>query len=412
MKTNNNKLDMLNLLRLIAFLLVFMLHVKIFMPVQWNDGVSNVAWPLYTPAWGGVWIFFVLSGFGIGKGFYSGKYEFSFNGVCRYYIGRIIKILPMYWFYILVVAVFIKPNILFPSLTNYKQLLSLLFLNYHGEFLNIEYGLAWYLTTLFRLYLIAPLWFFIIRDKSSNNNKKIVKIIIFVLIVGFISRFIAKYYIGISGEGWEIIYTPFYFNLDLFLAGFTLANLNGKHINDNLKSILKATSLVTLVLLIVYNSYIYYYGTYFNGTTKYISYMDIYRYVLPSVYLVVTCLYIFAFNCTNSIQYAQLNKSNILKNPIRIIDYFPRIQLSMYLFHSSVCETIQRHYVEEEYLNILRVYVFYKNFSIGCLFTIVCFFVTMLWAIITSKLINGINLNKINYLYQIDFKSEIKKLKR
>lgn len=218
----------------------------------------------------------------------------------------------------------------------------------------------------------------------------------------------ARYYINISGKAWEdIVYTPFYFNLDLFLTGFTLAGIDGKHINENFKFLLKAISLITLFSLIIYNSYIYYDGTYFGGTTRYISYMDIYRYFLPSAYLVTTCLYIYAFNCTSPLQYAQLNKTNLLKNAIRIIDYFPRIQLSMYLFHASVCKVMQSIYIEDEYLNTMSTQIANSNFLIGCLFTMICLFVTLLWAIVTIKLINGINLSWADNLYQVDFKGKI-----
>ena len=52
------KYDRLNLLRIIAFLIVFLLHAKIFIPVEWFDNVK-ISWILFTPAWAGVWIFFV-----------------------------------------------------------------------------------------------------------------------------------------------------------------------------------------------------------------------------------------------------------------------------------------------------------------------------------------------------------------
>ena len=63
-----NKVDMLNVLRFIAFMIIFLLHAKAFIPVNWNENCS-VAWVLYTPAWAGTWIFFMLSGYGVGAGY-------------------------------------------------------------------------------------------------------------------------------------------------------------------------------------------------------------------------------------------------------------------------------------------------------------------------------------------------------
>lgn len=65
---------------MIAFFLVFLLHAKIFIPVTWYENV-NIAWIFYTPACAGVWIFFILSGYGIGCGFISGKYEMTKKGI-------------------------------------------------------------------------------------------------------------------------------------------------------------------------------------------------------------------------------------------------------------------------------------------------------------------------------------------
>ena len=98
------KYDRLNLLRIIAFLIVFLLHAKIFIPVEWFDNVK-ISWILFTPAWAGVWIFFVLSGYGIGSGFYSGKYQMTKHGILKFYYSRLLKILPLYWTYICLIVI-------------------------------------------------------------------------------------------------------------------------------------------------------------------------------------------------------------------------------------------------------------------------------------------------------------------
>lgn len=52
-----NKVDVLNVIRCVAILSVFMLHAKLFSPGDWHLGI-HYPWLTYTPAWAGVWIFF------------------------------------------------------------------------------------------------------------------------------------------------------------------------------------------------------------------------------------------------------------------------------------------------------------------------------------------------------------------
>lgn len=81
-----NRVDALNVLRVIATLSVFCLHTSIFEPdissLFSSDGLCFL-WR--TPAWSGVWIFFILGGYFAGKGFASGRYSFSRKGILNYY---------------------------------------------------------------------------------------------------------------------------------------------------------------------------------------------------------------------------------------------------------------------------------------------------------------------------------------
>ena len=47
-----NKADMLNLLRFVAFMCIFLLHTKLFLLMSWNEALP-LPWLTYTPAWGG-----------------------------------------------------------------------------------------------------------------------------------------------------------------------------------------------------------------------------------------------------------------------------------------------------------------------------------------------------------------------
>ncbi len=383
--TEKNKVDMLNVLRVIAFLCVFFLHTKIFIPIHWNENVSW-SWLLYTPAWAGVWIFIMLAGYGIGRGFYSGKYEISVNGIIRYWIRRISKIVPLYWFYILVVSIFISPSILVLTKENFFHLLSLFFFNYQEEFGNLEYGLSWYLTTVMRLYIIAPFVFILLKRVEKYLAAS--WLFLLFLVGGAVARVSMGYHISFTGGIWDLdIYQPFYFNLDLFFCGFLLGNLErGKQ--RRWGSFTKAAVVAVLLGVILVNSKIYYEGNY-NGNN--VFYMNIYRYVLPTVYCIVTGLYIYIFEICRTYSRSSLSIEAVKKNIARVFDYFPFVQLSMYLFHSTILQCMANGYddtIYTMYVALLGVPSQYYSFVKGILFTFAALLLSFVWSLVVSSLLS------------------------
>lgn len=71
-------------LRIVATLMVFSLHSLLFMGKNYPmiDVIRESVWTIvfYMPAWGGVWIFFALSGYLSGIGFVYGRYDISLGG--------------------------------------------------------------------------------------------------------------------------------------------------------------------------------------------------------------------------------------------------------------------------------------------------------------------------------------------
>lgn len=382
-----NKVDMVNIYRIIAFLCVFLLHSKIFIPVAWNEGVS-APWILYTPAWAGVWMFIFISGYGIGSGFTSDRYEMKINGIYKYFVSRLQSIVPLYWFYILVIALFICPTILLPRRENLGKLLSLLFFNYQEEFNSIEYGLAWYLTTMMRLYFIAPIFYWFVK-RWLKGKKQVVILMLVLIIVGLFARLAMGYHISITGESWSIrIYKPFYYNLDIFGVGFLLSYLKKDSERTVGKRSIKLIAMVLLLMLILYNSYLYYHGSYSGNQL----YMNIYCYLLPTVYILVCALYVYCFDVKRGYVQTELSLTEVKKNPLRIADYFRKIQMPIYLFHSTILLCLQNGYIDEKY----TMYATYLgansqniNFYKGCLFTIYALGLSLLWSIIVAKLFSS-----------------------
>ncbi|MEZ3501880.1 MAG: acyltransferase family protein [Lachnospiraceae bacterium] len=379
-----NKPDMLNVLRFIAFIIIFLLHAKAFIPVAWNENYS-MAWLFYTPAWAGTWIFFMLSGYGIGAGFYSGKYDTSINGIVRYYIRRIMAILPMYWFWIILIAIFIKSEILIPSWEHTEYLLQLFFFHYQEEFYSAEFGLGWYITTLVRLYFAAPFGYFLLK-KTVKTKGQIYIAIAAMILTGFTVRCMMGYHIQVTGAGnWSSdIYKPFYFNLDIFFTGMLLNML--KQYPEKLSQVsLEIRKIFTLALLLglsTINSYLYYACAY-NGSDK----LWIYCYLFPSAYILTVALYIYYFEIRRDYKFAKLSFLHLTENPWRLFDYFPRIQFPMYLFHSGILYCLALNYNDTLYSMICRALCVpsdYINFAKGCIYTAIAFFLSLFWAVLIS----------------------------
>lgn len=355
-----NKVDKLNILRFLAFMMIFLLHATAYMPDGWDQMPHS--WLIYTPAWAGTWIFFVLAGYGVGASLCSGKFDplisrelpIHKSGLVRFYIRRLTVIIPMYWLWILIVACFVQSDILRPGPTHIKMLLRLFLLNYHEEFSQDTFGVAWYITTLMSLYLIAPLIYYLMRRFVKTRKRLLTAIA--VIIVFFLGLRLAmlQYYRINMPDLWSVqVYKPFLFNIDLFSCGM-LINLDGKLPDNDRKpmgeatgyiGIISACSIVGLSLIAGYHYYLA--DRVLRATTVF---MDIYRYILPSVYLILCLIYVYCFDiCNKNYTQTALTTGQVVRNPLRLFDCFRLIQYPMYLFHPVVMYCLKEIYMPGMY---------------------------------------------------------------
>ena len=64
--------------------------------------------PLSFSPWCGVWMFFTLSGYLMGKGFVTGRHSVDREGLKKFYRNRVLRILPIYFISIFLVSVFVN----------------------------------------------------------------------------------------------------------------------------------------------------------------------------------------------------------------------------------------------------------------------------------------------------------------
>lgn len=238
------------------------------------------------------------------------------------------------------------------------------------------------MTTLIRLYFVAPLGYYFF-NKIIKSSKHIYLLLIIFIVSGFSARCFMRHYITSTGRGtWSAnVYIPFYFNLDLFFSGMLLSCAK-KHMFARVKKI-RYSVLLALFVLLTINSYIYYTSS-FEGK----NYMDLYMYVFPSIYIIVCALYIYNFDIVKNFRSTALTFKELKKNPMRIFDYFPKIQFPIYLFHTTVLLQLANAYNKDFYENlclVLRISSDKYNCVIGCIYTLMSLLISIFWAIAIYK---------------------------
>lgn len=334
-----NKVNPINFLRVAALMCVFFFHTSMFSN-QLGFSFSASSWFLKTPAWGAVWIFFIISGYLIGQGFLSGRYgrgtsPYAVKNVFRFYLNRVIKIGIPVWFFSLLACVLAEPEFI---ANNPKTLINILTFTYYNIPSSNALCITWYVSSLMQLYLLAPLFCWAIdkiMQKRSEKTRHLISIAGIVLLIGL--GFLLREWLRSKGYDWSsMIYVPFWGNLDMFFCGTLLYYLRDFNPEKIKKTIFKFFSVVFFVGLIIFNCYIYY----LSETVP--EWMSVYQYVLPSVYIIAVLLYLYSFETDNS-KYLPINAGNIRKNPLRLVDALAGISFEFYLFHSVILFRIYQY---------------------------------------------------------------------
>lgn len=353
--------------------MIFLLHSKQFLPDGWY--LMPHVWVTYMPAWAGTWIFFILAGYGVGAAFHSGRYTLDRESIKRFYIRRMAVTVPIYLLWVIFVSLFIRPDILSPYPENVIRILKLMLFCYQEEFWSIEFGLGWYMTTLMRLYLITPLLYYVLAE-TVTSTKRIKAVFPITIGAFFVLRVLMWYHYHVDPPtAWSVeVYKPFYFNLDMYGCGMLL-NFCGRSEKKSLP-VIGMASAAMLAILVLVNSYM---QMYIDTARSW----NIYMYIFPSCYLVLTLIYIYCFDmCKRYIQ-TKLTTRELIRNPLRIFDYFRKIQYPMYLFHAAIMYLMQEAYC---YLGLPA------GWKYALAFTITAFIIDIAWSIFVVTVQNWLQM--------------------
>jgi peptidoglycan/LPS O-acetylase OafA/YrhL len=211
--------DPLLSLRALACLLVLLGHAFMveFPPTDLKQMVQSNSpiWLLTASPWAGVWVFFTLSGYLMGKGFFSGRYTLHDSSIYQFLANRILRIVPIYYVATILVSILICPEIFKPN--NLWMLFLILIFDYQGNFSINPIGALWSVSTEMQFYLLVPLLFLLLSLIARHAGKAI---ILAPLLICGLSEW-TKSHFELKFDTYQYIYTPLTSNLDCFIIGMT-----------------------------------------------------------------------------------------------------------------------------------------------------------------------------------------------
>ncbi len=221
-----NRLDALVTLRGFACLMVLVAHCAAPREAMFLAGL-DLSWLWFSAGGVAVRIFFCLSGYLMGKLFYTQKYKLNKTGILNFFRNRALRVFPLYYFAVIVLSVFVYPHILQPA--NWQYLFRLLTFTYNQTLPVAFNGALWSLSTEVQFYLCVPAIFWLFH-KRLVSPKSIFQVCFVVLATSMIIRYFGWQEIGARipsfnqqlGEFAKYYYTPLMMNWDSFLCGFLL----------------------------------------------------------------------------------------------------------------------------------------------------------------------------------------------
>ncbi len=344
---HNNRLDALLALRGFACLMVVTIHCA---PPRKSIIYDNIdlSWLMFSHGAIAVWILFVLSGYLMGKVFYTKRYTVDIAGVLKFWRNRALRILPLYYFAVLILSIFVYPEVL--KFSNWGYLLRIFTFTYHPyiSFTAVKFNdVFWSLSTEVQFYLIVPFIYSLIQNRL-NKQKKVFIIGFLIIIATFIIR--GLLWIGFQkqitqemGYAFKYWYTPLIVNLDLFLCGFLLNPLiqNSKVNWNQTKTLITKIIAVTLIILLyLFSAHHLYHQELWNLPNRSGGWRTLTTIlILQPLTAIITSFFIFAFEkdvYQNFTKNEKLSSSTILKNPLRILEIVGNLSYGIYIWHMPI----------------------------------------------------------------------------
>lgn len=323
--------DPLLSLRALACAMVLLGHFfMVVFPLRNFDKVylsKNPVWLLTSSPWAGVWVFFTLSGYLMGKGFFTGRYNFSGTALLSFYRNRLYRILPVAVFVMLLTIVLSHPELV--DRHNIWLLLGFLSFDYQ----EIPIGAFWSVNTEMQFYLLVP--FFCFALFSSIQNGPFLKWLAFIgvaSVVTFLPVARANVFNAHPDMGYYFItaYKPLWWNMDIFAIGIfsnIILNICRKYITTRVSCII--TGCIIIAAMYVVASFVS--AKVIQGSLNYQHFFVIF---LPSLIAVFTGAGIIAFELAR--ERGELKDHSVIRMIIARTQFFGTLTYCIYVWHAPV----------------------------------------------------------------------------
>ncbi len=333
-----NQVDALLVIRAFACFMVLVSHClsqrKL---IVYKD--VDLTWLIFSNGGVAVWIFFALSGYLMGKAFYTGRYQVNRSEIFKFWRNRALRIAPLYYFALIFLCLFVYPETL--KLENWAYLLRLLTFTYAQHIPVAFSGTFWSLSTEVQFYLCVPFLYVLLKSHLYNRRR-----IIFAAIAIIIAVFIIKlvFILPISSliktnifYAIKYWYSPMITNLDVFLIGFLvnpLLQLKSKPFQLPFQKQM-AVSLIAVLYLFTAHHHYYQEFLYLQGGGIRTS-MTLF--ILQPLTALVVAFFVYAFESPagayeSTIRNRRLSFSAILENPWRSLEIFGNLSYGIYIWH-------------------------------------------------------------------------------
>jgi peptidoglycan/LPS O-acetylase OafA/YrhL len=215
--TKTNHLDVLLAIRAIACFFVVVAHCS---PPR--DAivfqVYDLSWLLF--AAGGMYLrtFFCLSGYLMGKLFYTGRYQLNLDGILKFWRNRVLRVFPLYYFAAIFLIVFMYTGLL--KIENWGYLIRIFTFTYNHALPPDFNRPLWSLSTEVQFYLLAPFIYSFAKERFTKPRQIYAAAIAIVLFTSLLR--LPVWITDLRSDVITYWYTPLIGNLDMFLCGFLL----------------------------------------------------------------------------------------------------------------------------------------------------------------------------------------------
>lgn len=345
-----------NVLRVLATMFVFLLHGKIFAV---DGNMLPPAFHIATqfPAWAGVWIFVLLSGYGIGCAFFSGRYKledmsgkYSLKLHIKFYWDRFFKLIPIYYIYLLFFEVLNGQHFFF---SDKRTFLECLFFVFNGNGGINGMGHLWYVSVAMQLYFLMPFMYMLLKKIQDKKIPLIITLVV-LLILGIVERHV----LDANDYNWyKYIYTNCFCNLDLCAAGMICACLKTRHpVKFKFKKTALFVAWALFIALVIYNLNVY------AADTE--EGYDIYQFVLPTFY---------GLFCSLILIFSGYGPAKFRTSPVaKVINSFSGLSYAFYIFHIACFMYVEIIQQNSTYAGFTEVGKYFTFLIISFVLTIVC----------------------------------------